>query len=222
MAFDNTQVFTLKATETITIGVYAGDYNVIKTGTALAYPISRPGTWGEGGGSINPSPGTLLYVGAAQVDVLYVYSQEGTTGSDLLAYIVRWCINSDTYSGDCQFAMNWIGEGIVDNATAPFPISSHVKLSHPTYNFDHSKMRVITKPDGSIVAYRLPGSPGVRNACDILPAGADIAHDLDLPSEHKELLIKSPREALTNLRVAVRNGRALLQSLTLPLPPPRA
>jgi hypothetical protein len=219
MTFDNTCWFDLKY-GSLNVGVYVGDYNVIKTATALAYPISKLGTWEEGGGSINPPPGTFLYVGRAEVDVLSIYSQEGTTGSDLIAYIVRWEISSETWRGRCQFAMNWIGDGIVDNATAPF-IPASAKLSHSTYNFDHSKMRVIAKPDGSIIAYRLPGSSRGRNPCDILPAGGDIAYDLDLPSEHKELLIQSPQEALSNLRVVVRQGRALLQSPTLPLPPPR-
>jgi hypothetical protein len=222
MAFDNTQVFTLTANQATPIGVYVGDYNIIRTGTAMAYPISKLGTWGEGGGSINPPPGTFLSVGPAVVDVLSIYSQEGTTGADLVAYIVRWVIESDTWGGRCEFAMNWIGEGVVGNHTAPLRLASKERLSHPHYAFDHSKSRIITKSDGSIVAYRLPGEAQGKNPCDILPMKGHLAHDLDVAPEHKEILIGAPQEAFKHLRVVVRNGTAILESPTLPLPPPRA
>jgi hypothetical protein len=222
MTFDNTHTFNITANQGVDVGVYVGDYNVIRTGTALAYPISRLGTWGEGGGSINPPPGTLISVTAAVVDVLSIYSQEGTTAADLVAYIARWSIDSDTWTGRCEFALNWVGEGVVGNATAPLRLASKDRLSHPHYAFDHSKSRIITKSDGSIVAYRLPGDKRGKNPCDILPREGDLVYDLDVAPEHKEILIGAPQEASKHLRVVVKNGTAMLESPTLPLPPPRA
>jgi hypothetical protein len=183
--------------EAITAGLYCGyNYNHIYIATACAYPTNSFKTAEAGGGVANPPLGATVSCGPA-VSNMYGIDPEGGTWLDLLAYIIRWEISA-SYSGYCDLYMTVVDEQNKSDVGGP-PVPPPPNLQ---------KMRMITGPDGRIKGYRLPlpVQRGVhvdhQPAFDIFPAKTgDVAHDLEVPPEHAQLLTRNPQDALKRLRL---------------------